>query len=397
MPGLIVGNDLVGQGCAALTKFARNLAARGEFAYEPGRPTAMRPPLYPAFLAVFARACPGTWSCARVAQAFLDASTILLVYYFGLGALGSARKAAAGALLYAVHPVFIVHTAYVLTETLFLWCWLASLCLLVKAVKPGSPLRFASAAGLVMGLTILCRPNFMFFPLGTAAILLAVRRDRSWLVPRLALVLAVCWLTTLPWTLRNRVVLGAWGPIAVGGGAALWTGAQALATDEVQRDIGKVLGEVSAGRGEFEADAEMFRLAKEDYRRNALTILKRVPSRLAGFWLTSHSSMFGIDQPLSTYRAQGRWGPITGRAALWALHLALLSLGAIGLWQARSAWTTECTLAVAAVGYYSLHIFTGYWTSRYHLPALAVLLVFAAAALLRGVDRVRGLASHARE
>jgi len=366
---------------------ARNLAARGEFAYEPGRPTAIRPPLYPAFLAVFARVCPRSWTCARAAQALLDASTILLVYLFGLGAFGRPREALAGAFLYAVHPVFIAYTAQIVTETVFVWLWLAGLCLLARTVKPGGSARVAAAAGLVMGLAILCRPNFMFFPPGAAAMILAYRRDRTRLLARLGLTLAVCYLATVPWTLRNRAALGAWGPVAVGGGAALWSGAQSLSTAEVQAEVGKIQEEAAAGRGEFAADAEMYRLAKEDYRRNAATILRRVPSRLAGFWLTSHSAMFGLDEPLSAYRAQGRWGAIAARAALWAFQLALLSLGALGLWQARSAWTTEATLAAAAVGYYSLHILTGYWTSRYHLPALAVLLVFAASAALRAADR----------
>lgn len=366
---------------------ARNLAERGEFAYEPGRPTAIRPPLYPAFLAVFARACPRSWSCARAAQAALDASTILLVYVFGLGAFGRPREALAGAFLYAVHPVFVAYTTQIVTETLFLWLWMAGLCLLARTVRPGSTHRLAAAAGLVLGLAILCRPNFMFYPPGAAAILLALQRDRARLLSRLGLVLALCYLSTVPWTLRNRTALGAWGPVAVGGGAALWSGAQALSTAEVQAQVGKIQEDAAAGRGEFEADAEMYRIAKADYRRNAGTIMRRVPSRLAGFWLTSHSALFGLDESLSTYRAQGRWGAIAARAALWAFHLALLSLGALGLWQTRSSWTAECTLAAAAVGYYSLHILTGYWTSRYHLPALAVLLVFAASAALRAADR----------
>ncbi len=368
---------------------ARNIAERGEFSYESGRPTAMRPPLYPAFLAIFARVCPGTWFCARVAQALLDTWTILLIYCFGLGAFGRTRDATASALLYAVHPVFIAYTTHLLTETLFLWVWMAGLCLLVKTVRPGSSPRVAAAAGLVMGLAILCRPNFMFFPPSAATILLVGSRDRARLLPRLGLVLAVSYLTIVPWTLRNRVLLGAWGPVAVGGGAALWSGAQTLPTSSIPDHVGKLQREVAMGRDEFEADAAMFRLAKEDYRRNALLILKQVPPRLVGFWLTSHSSMFGISEPLSTYLAQSRWGAIVARAALWAFQLAILSLGALGLWQARSTWTTECTLAVATVGYYSLHVFTGYWTNRYHLPALAVLLVFAAAALLRKTDRSR--------
>ncbi|PIR18638.1 MAG: hypothetical protein COV48_06425 [Elusimicrobia bacterium CG11_big_fil_rev_8_21_14_0_20_64_6] len=374
---------------------ARNIAARGEFSFEPGKPTAMRPPLYPAFLAVFAKLCPGTWSCARLAQALLDTSTIVLIYLFGLGAFGRTREAVAGALLYAVHPVFIAYTTLIVTEPLFLWLWLLGLCLLVKVVKPGSSLLLAAGTGLVMGLAVLCRPAFMFFPPGACVMLLAMGRDRARLLPRLVLVVVMCYLATVPWTIRNRVAMGAWGPVATGGGAALWSGAQSMTTAEVQYQITQIQPAIMSQHGEFEGDAEFFRLAKADYRRNATVILKRLPRRLARYWLTSHSALFGLSEPVAVYRAQGRWGAIAARGILWTFQLAILSLGVFALWRIRSAWTPEGTLAVAAMGYYSLHILTGYWTNRYHLPALAVIAVFAAVAAVYLAERA-GLPSSSK-
>jgi hypothetical protein len=120
-----------------------------------------------------------------------------------------------------------------------------------------------------------------------------------------------------------------------------------------------------------------------------------MPRRFVRFWLTSHSAVFGSDEPLSVYRAEGRWGPVATRAVLWGLQLSILALAAWGLWSARRAWNPAATLTVCAFGYYSLHLFTGYWTNRYHLPALALLTAVAGATALRLAGERTGRAARA--
>lgn len=359
---------------ANYASIAQNIAARGEFSAEAGRPTALRTPLYPAFLAVFARLWPDTWSHARVVQALLDTTTILLLYAFGLRALRDEREAFAGAALYALYPVFIAYSARILTETLFLWLWMLALLLLLRAVDSKSR-GAAIVAGIALGLPALCRPNAVLFPAAGLAALAWVHRGTF----RKALLIgAVSYLTLVPWMARNRLVMGSWS-IATQAGGTLWVGSQVpfpADTTEFER-------RVRAGRTDFEAEAEFYRLAKIEYRRNAGRILKDMPHRFLHFWLSSHSAMFGIDKPIPEYRAQGRWAPIAIRAALWGLHLTLLLLGGWGLWSIRQAWTMGATLAVAAAVYYSQHVFLTYWGNRYHLPALILLFPFAGAALVR--------------
>lgn len=364
---------------------ARNLAERGEFALTPGRPTVNRAPLYPFFLTPFARLSPGTWFYARVAQAALDTTTIVLVYFFGLFALGKSREAAAGAMLYAVHPVFIAYSATILSETLFLWIWMLSLCLLLKTEEEEPSRRrtaMVAASGVALGLGILCRPNLMLLPPGLAVILLAVHRGRAGLLRRLCFVVLFSYLTLIPWMARNRSVTGHW-LVAIGSGGALFDGAQV----EIPEGGGNGLFPSAVGKTEFEADAELIRLAKLEYRRNAPAILLTLPKRLVKFWLTSHSAMFGIDKSVSEYRAEGRWAPILARAGLWGLHLVVLLLSAWGLWSARQGWTMACTLAVIGCAYFSGHIFAAYWMNRYHLPGLILCLTFAGAALVRLSER----------
>lgn len=379
-----ITGDAPPKGDAALyADIAQNIAFHGEFSLQAGKPTANRAPLYPAFLAVFRRPCPGTWHCARLAQALLDTSSILLVYLFGLLALQRRRAALAGAILYALHPVYIAYTAQILSEPLFLWLWLVAVCLLLKASEPDAPRAGAAAvgAGVAMGLAILCRPNFMLFPVGAGVLLAVIYRGRPAFVRRVLVAVGLAYLTLVPWAARNRRVMDAPIMVAVGGGDAFWFGAQLTVPD-----MGDFPVRATAGMTEAAADAEMYRQAKLSWKQNWPKLLAAMPGRFLHFWLTSHSSMFDIDQPLSVYRQQGRWGSIAARAALWAFHLALLALGAWGLWSARENWTVGCTLALLSVAYYSLHVVNAYEGNRYHLPALALCLAFAGSALTRAAS-----------
>lgn len=369
--------DPVTGDAAEYAAIAKNLVARGEFAVVPGVPTASRPPVYPAFLTLFARGTSDSWPAARFAEAFVDVGTAWLVYAFGVLAFRREAWALAGALLYAVHPVFVGYSVQILTEPVFLLAWMGTVCLWLKALEAPTA-AWAAAAGLVTGLTILCRPNFIFFPPGAALLLALWHRGRPDLLRRLAILLVFAYAALVPWSIRNRLVMGAWIPVATMGGPALWCGAQPAPPDVQTR-----LNALSVGRSEIEVDAEFYRMAKEDYRKNWRAVLSAVPKRFLRFWLTSHSALFGSTEPMSVYRAQGRWGPIAVRLALLALQAAVLALGAWGVWEMRRDWTPGCTLTVAAFGYYSLHLLTGYWTGRYHLPALALLVAFSGASVVR--------------
>src|SRR5215207_6626688 len=66
-------------------KIARNLVEHGEFAFEAGQPTSLRPPLYPAVVAaVYGLFGVENFQAVRLLQAGLGLLTVLVVY--GLGA-----------------------------------------------------------------------------------------------------------------------------------------------------------------------------------------------------------------------------------------------------------------------------------------------------------------------
>lgn len=374
------------------------IALRGEFSLQPGVLTARRPPAYPAFLALFARSTSSPWKSVRFVQAALDTATCLLVFLLARLHYRRREEALLAAALYAAHPVFAAYVGVILTETLFLFLWAGAVCCLVLLVRAGEgespgtgwtgPARWGAAAGFMLGTAILCRANLILFPPGAALFLFLFHRRSRGLPAGLAVMVLCSYLVVLPWSARNQAVFGRRIPVGTGGGVAFWVGAQ---TARPYPDHVAMIEKVSAGRTDSEADEEFYRLAKEDIRRNWPVVLADLPRRFLHFWLTSHSSILGLDEPLSVYRAQGRWGPVLGRALLWALHLGLLGAGALGLWLARREWSPLATIALAAFLYYSLHVLNDYWPNRYHLPALLLLLVFAAGAALRARESLTRL------
>lgn len=365
---------------AGYAAIAQNLVHAGQFAMEPGAPTARRPPLYPVFLAPFVVLCSSPWACARTAQAFLDASTCFFVYGFAWLALRRRREALLAALLYAVHPAFVAYSGRILTEALFFWVWAAALSLMLLALREGDadpPVSASVLAGAALGAAILCRPTAIAFPLFAAVVLWGAHRSRRAIAARLVVMAAAAYLAVVPWAVRNRRILGRWVPVATGGGAAFWVGTQTGAYPDWQGKWDELL----AGRTDDEVDREFYRLAKREYLGYWPRIILDIPRREAHFWLTSHSALFGVDRPASEYRREGRWGALAARALLWALQLALLAAGFWGAWLMRSDWSLGCTLALAVFFYYNLHVLIDYGPNRYHLPALMVWFVFAGRAL----------------
>jgi 4-amino-4-deoxy-L-arabinose transferase-like glycosyltransferase len=353
---------------------AQNLVHARQFALVPGVPTARRPPLYPLFLTPFVALCSAPWVCARVAQAFLDASVCFFVYGLAWLALRRRREALIAAFLYAVHPAFIAYSGRILTEVLFFWVWAAAMWLMLRALEPeASSLPRSVWAGGALGAAILCRPTAIAFPVFAAAVLWCVHRHRRKIGARLSVMVAVAYLAVVPWAMRNRIVFGQWVPVATGGGVAFWVGTQTGAYPDWQ---GR-LAALQTGRTDTEVDQEFYRLAKDEYSRKWPRILLDIPRREIHFWLTSHSSLFGVDRPASEYRREGRWGALIFRILMWVLQLALLAAGAWGVWLMRPDWSCGCTLFLAVVFYYNLHVLIDYGPNRYHLPALMLWFVFA--------------------
>jgi hypothetical protein len=192
---------------------AKNWLAHGTYSVSDGaiiRPTLIRLPGYPAFLAtVFSIFGREHYTAVMVVQALIDTNTCLVIAALALE-LMSDRAAKAAYLLAATCPFTASYVAAPLTETLAIFCAAHALYYGVRGIKSlnsGQPSQWLwLLAGLWTAAGILLRPDgglvLAALILGLAILLLR-GSNRPHVILAGALLVCVSLAPLLPWTLRN--------------------------------------------------------------------------------------------------------------------------------------------------------------------------------------------------
>ncbi len=116
-------------------RLALAILERGEFAHFPGKPTAIRPPLYPAFLAgVYKVFGAENYNAVRVIQIFISLLSGILVYSLAKKIFAREDVALLAGGIFLFYPSLVFFNYLILTETLFIFLFLLSLWCLVAAM-----------------------------------------------------------------------------------------------------------------------------------------------------------------------------------------------------------------------------------------------------------------------
>ena len=393
-----------------------NLAVHGTIGLE-NEPWLLRPPGYPAFVAVpLLLAGPPrvvtmdylgrVEGLVAVAQGLALASTAVLLFLW-LGQKMRPALAFAAAVTLALNPLSLVLVGLLQYGTLHVLGIVAGLWALDHAAGTGvGRRRPLFVAGLAWGLVTLVRPVTLLLP---PFVWLSIARRRKH--PRLleatlgaAVFTAGMALAIAPWTARNFLVSGRFIPVNLQGRANVWGATlRVLPVDPdsyrwqaLGPDILRVSSRVT-GRPTYDLltyvrlNAEF----EEAYGREALENLRRQPgvfvangARTLRTLLLDTSTVllpaFRVAQrPGGTIRAEwfdpGRgvdWGEPALRAGVRALSLVLTGLAALGAWRAlrdRTGWLWV-TCAVAAC-FLAAHAVTHMEMTYYYakLPFLVAL------------------------
>jgi len=187
-----------------------------------GHQSAFYPPLYPLFLASIFLFAGENLLPVQVAQAFLSAAAIPVVYYLGRVMFDNWVAFWSAAIL-AIHPWIIYWSGFVLTDTLFLT--ILTLAVLSFAFFMKTP-TFSNAvvSGVLFGLAALCRPQGLLIFVGGMAVWLILFRHihRKY---RLLLPVTVAFLLVIsPWIIRNYLVFDTLVIADTSGGLDLYLG-----------------------------------------------------------------------------------------------------------------------------------------------------------------------------
>ena len=130
---------------------------QGKYCAPGGEPTAFRPPVYPAFMAVvYLFAGKGNLLAVGIFQAILGGLNAFLALKLARRMTGSRAASLLAGFLTAAYPAFVLQSAQILTEVLFRTFYLSGLLFLVSGLEKNRG-RYKAVAGLLLGLAILTK------------------------------------------------------------------------------------------------------------------------------------------------------------------------------------------------------------------------------------------------
>lgn len=248
----VLRNTILVTDAAGYHKLALGILQSGSFATF----GVFRTPVYPAFLsAVYSVSGVKPWVVLFL-QLFISSATVILAYVWAKLAVGR-RAAIVAAAAFAVQPHTALHSVTLMTDTLFVFVFLASVLALVHGLKT-TKLALFVVSGALLGVATLIRPVTQYFPM-VAASLILIYRGATWRFRgRAFAVLALVFVLTLtPWLHRNHVQYGHVGLSTIQGKNLLFYGASYAEVAKTGRNLEEVRAEfreVAAERGAIEGN-----------------------------------------------------------------------------------------------------------------------------------------------
>jgi 4-amino-4-deoxy-L-arabinose transferase-like glycosyltransferase len=327
-------------------------------------------PLFPLFVAAIL-AAGGSLFTVTIVQAFVGALTCWGMVRVGRR-LTSPRAAVAAGFLTAIYPYFLHYTSLVLTETLGVFFGLAIFITLLDFSREPRP-RTAVASGIVLGIATLNHPETYVAPALLPLWVFAFHRYRR--VALLLLVpLLVCFgLTLLPWHAYHALRYGknVFLPPALGAGGILGQGAFEAR--------GRILRDPNYYKQDLpELNEKGIALEKEHGKAGGVAIalgevardFAEHPVRYGKFVVLKFWRMWGLAPEAGAYHRPLIDIPVGALNAL--LYLACLA--GLRLYRRRG----EAALAVTIILVYTLPHLLFFAQPRYRLPAMPVVILFAA-------------------
>jgi 4-amino-4-deoxy-L-arabinose transferase-like glycosyltransferase len=349
---------------------AQSLVAGQGFAIG-GEPTAFRAPGYPFFLALVYWTFGHNILIVQIVQALMSALAVMLTMYLG-ELVGGRRIALLSGIGAAGYHYFFYVSAWLISETLFLFLWLVGLVLLIRFIQRGQsfPLLWS---GIAFGLATLTRPATLLAVLLWSGVgWIALGRRRVW-----GILLLATLLTILPWTIRNWFVFDTFIPISTNSGYVFYGANNSDAMGGQREGFPPWLPNLS----EPERDREYIRRAFDWITAHPADFVWLLPKKLARLW--SPLSISSADRPMET-RFDGLIYP------LWVTFLALALWGCALTFQREAETAALLTVPLIATNLTAL-IFFG--STRYAVPMVPSLLIFAAfatdALIQRALEHIR--------
>ena len=373
---------------------AWNLVTIGSFTLDGMTPSAHAGPLYPAVLAIFYAVVGHRPEWVVYLHVGFDIAAGLCIYLMGARLFHPWVGAIAAAALF-LYPAYWTYDPRIRSESL-LTCLLSAWLWAMIACRSSARMFSFVGAGLLGGLTILCKP--VTIVLAIALIGLACLGTDSVRVKtaRASLYLLACLLVVLPWTMRNYQVFDQVIPVSAGVGAGLWMGSDPLSrgswpmTEAMESQIWESAGITPLPYAHAMYDVSTDRLLRaKGWARIAdapVRYLWLSLTRAFDFWIGNSfylvSSGEGFVQGFAADAADRSW--LVASYSVAKRLLLIPGLVVLALWSAwchRSRWQELLPLYIFPIGLMLGYIPFTVEAGRYALPVLPCLMVLSVAVL----------------
>jgi 4-amino-4-deoxy-L-arabinose transferase-like glycosyltransferase len=376
---------------------ATHLAATGQYAYQPGVPTSLRPPLYPALVAgVYRLAGPQSHTLVRLVQALLGTLTVALVWQLGRR-LYDERTGLVAAAIVAAYPSLVAATGLILTETLFTFLLVAGVTLLVEYRLRGG-WGWVAAGSAMLALAALTRSVLWLFPPILLSWVLLAGPGTRWTarLGHAGVAAAAFGLVLLPWTIRNTLLHKTFVTVDVMGGRNFMMGNYEFTPLDRPWDAISMEGERAwhhvllaaypdrppLTQGQLDKLALKYGL--NYVRRHPVQTLVRDVAKFFHFWQLEREVVAGLAR--GWWGELPRWAVMAVAAVIVSSYVVVLLSGVWGALRAMSGCPAGVVLLVLVIALVcGIHTLV-FGHSRYHLPLMPLVGVFAAAAMCQGRD-----------
>ncbi|MFN0149349.1 MAG: tetratricopeptide repeat protein [bacterium] len=359
-------------------------------------------PLYSYFLAAVYAIAGHSYDVVRALQCVMGAATALAAWAIARRLAGPTAALLAG-LLVAIYPEFIFYSGSILYPTLAALLDTAVIFFLVEHARSARA-RDLALGGFLLGLSAIGQATVLAVAPGVLVWLWFLeRRDLRRALRRAAPFFAALAITILPVTARNLIVGGEPVLLTSNGGINFYIGNGAEANGGYVKPKGLDVYEDPSGRRMFERREGRPLSSREVdaiWMKSGRDAVTGDPARFASLLVRKAMLYWGaIELPqIESFEFQKGASPLV--AALDGLPISfgllgpLAALGVVLLVaSARSNRSLRPMIAppLLFIGLYSATIVIFFVISRYRLPILPALFVFAAATLVRGASSARQL------
>ena len=365
---------------------ALNIIHGHGFANGAGNLTSSRPPLYPYFVSLV-WTITGTTSlvAVRMAQVLLSLANVWLLYQLGLR-LFTRRIALLAAAAFCFYPSWVAFNFLFLTEVLFVFLLtLVALGYVMLAQTGRVPIAWGT--GCALGLAALTRSVLWLFPVVLCPLVFISVPG----MPRMRLQIVLCLffgyaLVMTPWAVRNTRLQRVFTAVDTLGGIALWygNGEDTLPNrtwDWSGRNLGAEL------HREYRDVSDWTEGQKEKWAmKQALTYMLSHPLKTLHLAVIKFADFWGLERVIISYwqlryARPPSWVVMTGTLAITISYIAIMLLASLRLFSTPpGAHQFHMFIFLLTAFIVGMHMIT-FGHSRYHLPLIPFLSIYAAAAV----------------